>query len=136
MMSDSYISCQVAFVTKGVGATNKCHRHTPPVSDFLHLSAGEMISGTGFHVLELSAFDACTNTEAETTVSKCFDAISQQSVKQKTFVAFYAPRGKQCQHKRTRGSVDGSRGSLLSLSIPPVCVCVYLCVCVCRRLRA
>lgn len=53
-----------------------------------------MISGTGFHVLELSPFDACTNTGDETTVSKCFDAISQQSVKQKTFVAFYTAREK------------------------------------------
>lgn len=54
-----------------------------------------MISGTGFHVLERSPFDACTNTGAETTVSKCFDAISQQSVKQKTFVAFYTAHGKK-----------------------------------------
>lgn len=55
----------------------------------------------------LSAFDACTNCAAETRASKCFDAISQQSVKQKTFVAFYAPREKQCQHKRTPRSVGG-----------------------------
>ena len=30
-----------------------------------------------------SLFDACTNTVGETTVSKCFDAISQQCMKQK-----------------------------------------------------
>lgn len=60
-----------------------------------------------FRALQLCPFDACTNTGNETAVSKCFDAISQQSVKQKTFVAW-----KQCQHKRTRRSVDRSRVSL------------------------
>lgn len=43
-------------------------------------------------MLKLFPFDACTNTGGETTDSKCFDAISQQSVKQKTFVAFYTAR--------------------------------------------
>lgn len=47
-----------------------------------------------FHVLDRSLFDACTNTGAETTVSKCFDAISQQSVKLKNFVAFFMRRTK------------------------------------------
>lgn len=43
----------------------------------------------GLHVLQLAAFDACTNTGAQATVSKSFDAISQQSVKQKTFVGLH-----------------------------------------------
>lgn len=48
-----------------------------------------MISGVGLHMLKLATFDACTNTGAQTTVSKSFDAISQQSVKQKTFVGLH-----------------------------------------------
>lgn len=74
-----------------------------------------------FHMLKLFPFDACTNTGSETTHSKCFDAISQQSVKQKTFVAFYTTRGKQCQHKRTRRSVHRSRVSLL-MPLHPLCL--------------
>lgn len=59
-------------------------------------------------MLELSPFDACTNTGAETTVSKCFDAINQQSVKQKTFVAFYTAC-KNCVN--TKGHRDQSTGA-------------------------
>lgn len=51
-----------------------------------------MTSGAGLHVPALAAFDAWTNTEAQTTLSKCFDAISQQSVKQKSFVGFHTAR--------------------------------------------
>lgn len=47
------------------------------------------MSGAGLDVPELAAFDARTNKKAQTTVSKCFDAISQQSVKQKSFVGFH-----------------------------------------------
>lgn len=71
-------------------------------------------------MLELSPFDACTNTGAETTVSKCFDAISQQSVKQKPFVAFYTPCENNVNTKGTQRSVDRSTVSLLSPS--PVCL--------------
>lgn len=55
-----------------------------------------------FPVLDRSLFDACTNTGAETTVSKCFDAISQQSVKQKTFVAFYTAQKKPIVNTKGR----------------------------------
>lgn len=55
-----------------------------------------------FHMLKLFPFDACTNTGAETTDSKCFDAISQQSVKQKTFVAFYTARENSVNSKGRR----------------------------------
>lgn len=63
--------------------------HSPGSCVHAFLPAGETISGVGLHVLQLAAFDACTNTGAQTTVSKSFDAISQQSVKQKTFVGLH-----------------------------------------------
>lgn len=63
--------------------------HSPGSCAPAFLPAGETISGVGLHVLQLAAFDACTNTRAQTTVSKSFDAISQQSVKQKTFVGLH-----------------------------------------------
>lgn len=47
-------------------------------------------------------------TVAETRASERFDAISQQSVKQKTFVAFYAALGKTVSTQKDAGrSVDG-----------------------------
>lgn len=63
--------------------------HSPGCWVAASLPAGEMISGAGLHVLKLAMFDAYTNTGAQTTVSKSFDAISQQSVKQKTFVSLH-----------------------------------------------
>lgn len=75
-----------------------------------------------FHVLELSPFDACTNTGPETTVSKCFDAISQQSVKQKTFVAFYTARKNSVN---TKGRRDQSTGAEFLCWRPSIHLCVY-----------
>ena len=70
-----------------------------------------------FYILERSPFDACTNTGAETTVSKCFDAISQQSVKQKTFVAFDTAHENSVN---TKGRRDQSTGS------ESLCWCHYI----------
>lgn len=56
-----------------------------------------MISGIGLalHAEALPPFDAGTNTAAETAASNSFDAISQQSVKQKPFVAVLRSAQKQ-----------------------------------------
>lgn len=75
-----------------------------------------------FHMLELSLFDACTNTEAETTVSKCFDAISQQSVKQKTFVAFHTKHENSVNTKGRRDQSTVAESLCLCHSIPCVSV--------------
>lgn len=60
--------------------------------------------------------------EAETTLSKSFDAISQQSVKQKTFVAFYTPRENSVNTKGRRDQSTGAE-SLLLMPLHPLCVC-------------
>lgn len=68
-------------------------------------------------MLKRSPFDARTNTGAETTDCKCFDAISQQSVKQKTFVALYNAR---VSSVNTKGRGDQSMGAQ---SVCHSCVC-------------
>lgn len=79
------------------------------------------MSGAGLHVLGLTAFDACTNTEAQTTVSKCFDAISQQSVKQKSFVGFHTARKKVSTQKDA--DISRRERGLFVGSLDPRCVC-------------
>lgn len=79
------------------------------------------MSGTGLHVPELTAFDACTNTEAQTTVSKCFDAISQQSVKQKCFVGFHTAR-KTVSTQKDADIIRQEHGLFVG-SLDPRCVC-------------
>ena len=108
----------------GVGQ-GKAKNATVTVSWFVHSCSTQCWRDDiwhRFHMLEFSLFDACKDTRAEKTVPKCFDAISQQSVKQKTFVAFYTRKWKQCQHKRMQGSVDRSWVSLL-MPLHPLCVC-------------
>lgn len=74
-------------------------------------------------MLEHSPFDACTNTGAETTVSKCFDAISQQSVKQKTFVAFYTVHGKKTVSTQKDAEISQQEPSLFVDATPsPACL--------------
>lgn len=79
------------------------------------------MSGAGPHVPELAAFDAWTNTEAQTTVSKCFDAISQRSVKQKSFVGFYTARKTVSTQKDT--DINRQERGLFAGSLDPRCVC-------------
>lgn len=70
-----------------------------------------------FHMLKLFPFDACTNTGGETTDSKCFDAISQQSVKQKTFVAFYTARENSVNSKGRRDQSTEAVSLLMPLHL-------------------
>jgi len=72
-------------------------------------------------MLKLSPFDACINTGAETTHCKCFDAISQQSVKQKTFVASYTARVSSVNTKGRRDQSTEAESLLKPLY--PLSVC-------------